>query len=80
MADNDLTDEQVLELWSWAAEAAADHRPSVCGHEDGRCKYRRLNLEECDALADEWLARHGRPTEPVALPSVRQPATGSVAG
>lgn len=58
MADHDLTDAQILELWQWAAEAAHEHLPWVCGHEDGRCKYRRLNLEECDSLLDEWLTRH----------------------
>jgi len=58
MADTDLSDAQILELWSWAAQSAAEHRPHVCGHEDGRCRYRRLNIEECDALVDEWLTRH----------------------
>lgn len=58
MSDPDLSDEQILELWQWAAEAAAEHRPWVCGHEDGRCKWRRANIEECDSLLDEWLERH----------------------
>lgn len=60
-SDADLTDAQIRELWQWAAEAATEHKPAKCGHEDGRCKYRRLNLEECDSLVDEWLRRHGRP-------------------
>ena len=76
MSDADLTDTELLDLWHLAAEQAAAHRPWLCGHEDGRCKYRRLNLEECDALEDEWLARHGRPLE---VPDVREAGTRAVA-
>lgn len=60
MSDADLTDTQILELFHMAAEHAAEHRPHMCGHEDGRCRYRRLNLEEADGLLDEWLIRHPR--------------------
>lgn len=77
MSDEHLTDSQILELWELCAQAAADHRPWVCGHEDGRCKYRRLNIEECDQLEDRWLERHGRPVE---MPDVRGMEAGAVNG
>lgn len=64
VADTDLTDDDILELWHMAAQHAAEHRPWACGHEDGRCRYRRLNLEEADSLLDEWLTRHPTSSTP----------------
>ena len=56
-----ITDDEIVGTWRIAADDAASHRASVCGEQDGRCKHRRANLDECDGLLDVRLSRHGRP-------------------
>lgn len=56
-----IADEEIVSMWHLAADDAASHRAFVCGENDGRCRHRRANLDECDGLLDVWLARHGRP-------------------
>lgn len=60
----DITDTDLVDFWRLAADDAAQHRASACGgcgDKRGRCRHRRANLDECDALLDQWLARNGRP-------------------
>ena len=53
-----ITDDEIRGHWRVAADEAAQHRAFVCGENDGRCRHRQANLDECDALLDLWLARH----------------------
>lgn len=61
---HEITDTDLVDFWRLAADDAAQHRAHVCGgcgDKRGRCRHRRANLDECDALLDQWLARNGRP-------------------
>ena len=63
MSDAELSDRDVIELWGMASVA---HRNAGQSRDS---RLRGLNLEECDALSDEWNRRYpvGSPDRPLVL-------------